>query len=114
VNLEIFLLIATPSLIAFGQLLFKHAGQNLASNQGKLYSLAYDPIFIGALALYGIATLAWVYVLQTVPLAKAYSFMALTFVIVPILAAFFLGEVMTLKYVIGAGLIICGLLLTHL
>lgn len=108
------LLIATPFMIAIGQLLFKMTSEKLVTNQSKFFSLAYDPIFISALAIYGSATLIWIYVLKAVPLAYAYSFMALTFVLVPMLASIFLGETITLKYIIGACLIISGLLLTHL
>lgn len=108
------LLIGTPFMIAAGQLLFKMASEKLVTHQGKFISLAYDPIFISALAIYGSATLLWIYVLKVVPLAYAYSFMALTFVLVPILATVFLGETITLRYMMGASLIISGLLLTHL
>ena len=113
-NREIGLLIVTPLIIAVGQVLFKIAGERLLTSQGKIYQLAFDPIFIGAVSIYAMATFMWVYVLKTVPLAQAYSFMALTFVMVPVLATFFLGETITLKYVMGAGLIISGLLMTHL
>lgn len=67
-------------------------------------------LFIGSLAIYGEATLLWIYVLKTVPLSYACSFMALTYVIVPVLAHLWLGEPLTAKYVLGKGLVIAGLL----
>jgi len=103
------LLIVTPLMIAFGQVLFKMTSQKLVSSQGKFHSVFFDPIFISALIIYASATLLWLYVLKTVPLAYAYSFMALTFVLVPLLAALWLGETLTLKYAFGAALIIAGL-----
>lgn len=45
-----------------------------------------SPLFIGPLVLYGGATLLWIYVPASVPRSCACSFMALTFVIVPVLA----------------------------
>jgi len=39
--------------------------------------------------------------------------MALTFLIVPVLALYFLGETLTLRYAIGALLIMAGLLVIH-
>ena len=48
--------------------------------------------------------------LKTVPLSYACSFMALTYVIVPVLAHLWLGEPLTAKYVLGKGLVIAGLL----
>ncbi|MFT5774911.1 EamA family transporter [Hyphomonas sp.] len=104
------LLVLTPMTIAFGQVLFKQTGIELADKpDAPFYSILFSPVFLVAVALYGIATLAWVYVLKMVPLSMAYSFMALTFVLVPLMAAFFLKEPLTVKYAIGACLIIAGL-----
>ena len=72
-----------------------------------------DPVFIFSCAVYAAATLLWTYVLQTVPLAYAYAFMALTFVMVPILAIFWLGETITLRYIIGGLLILVGLVIAQ-
>jgi hypothetical protein len=49
-------------------------------------SVLLSLLFIGSLALYGGATLLWIYVPASVPPSCANSFMALTFVIVPVLA----------------------------
>ena len=103
------ILLMTPVGIAIGQILFKLSSTKLASESAPLYHLAFNPIFILALAIYGFATLMWIYVLKSVPLMYAYSFMALTFVFVPVLAFFFLGEEFTLRYFIGALMIIVGL-----
>jgi drug/metabolite transporter (DMT)-like permease len=104
------LLVLTPMTIAFGQVLFKMTGARLAEGPDTpFYSILFNPVFIVAVFLYGVATLAWVYVLKMVPLSMAYSFMALTFVLVPLMAAFFLKEPLTVKYAIGACLIIAGL-----
>lgn len=107
------LLILTPIMISCGQVLFKLTSEKLESSNAPFYAVFYNPLFILALAIYGSATLLWLYVLKTVPLSYAYSFMALTFVMVPLLAIFFLGESVNIKYVLGAGLIISGLVLTH-
>lgn len=108
------LLIATPFMIAVGQVLFKLTSERLLARQGSGFtSIAFDPIFIAALALYGTATLLWIYVLKSVPLSYAYSFMALTFVIVPLLALAFLGEALTWRYWLGAALIMAGLIVTQ-
>ncbi len=93
--------------------MFKQASKKMTTPGHNIVQLLFDPVFIGALALYGAATILWMYVLKVVPLAYAYSFMALTFVIVPVFAWFWLGETVNLKYVIGAALIIFGLLFIH-
>lgn len=105
------LLVLTPFLIGIGQVMFKLTGAKLAAYPSSPFqSVMLSPIFLGALALYGAATLLWVYVLKTVPLSYAYSFMALTFVIVPVLAHLWFGEPLSAKYFLGMGLVIAGLL----
>jgi drug/metabolite transporter (DMT)-like permease len=104
------LLVATPFLIAAGQVMFKITGQRLADFPGQpVQSAMLSPVFLGALALYGGATLLWVYVLKSVPLSYAYSFMALTFVIVPVMAHLWLGEALSARYYLGMGLVLAGL-----
>lgn len=109
------LLIGTPIMIAAGQVLFKLTSERLvARGENASFTTAlFDPVFIAALMLYGSATLLWLFVLKAVPLSYAYSFMALTFVMVPLLAAYFLGEQLGLRYIIGSGLIITGLLVVQ-
>ena len=105
------LLLMTPFLIAAGQVMFKLTGQRLADHPSLAFHQAViSPLFLAALTLYGGATLLWIYVLKTVPLSYAYSFMALTFVIVPLLAAVWLGEGLSVRYYAGMGLILAGLL----
>ncbi|NNE57150.1 MAG: transporter [Hellea sp.] len=103
------LLLLTPFCIAVGQLLFKMSSEKLVTTGANFYTVLFNPVFILALAIYGSATLLWIYVLKSVPLVYAYSFMALSFVFVPILAFFFLQEQFTLRYFAGALLIISGL-----
>ena len=100
----------TPVLIAGGQILFKQASQRLSERGDAFVTVLFDPAMIIGLAIYGIATLLWIQALKNVPLSFAYSFMALSYVAVPILSVIFLGETLNLKYWIGAGLIIAGLM----
>ncbi len=107
------LLTLTPLMIAAGQVLFKLTSERLVQSGAPFYTALFNPVFILALAIYGTATLLWIYVLKAVPLAYAYSFMALTFVIVPLMAALWLGEALTLKYAAGAAFIIIGLIIVQ-
>ena len=104
-------LIGTPLLIAAGQVLFKLASSTTGGLDAKgLTGLFLNPIFLAALALYGFGTVVWIFVLKQVPLTAAYSFMGLTFLFVPLLALAFLGETLSLRYLLGAVLIIAGLI----
>jgi undecaprenyl phosphate-alpha-L-ara4N flippase subunit ArnE len=104
-------LVGTPLLIASGQVLFKltsaTAGELSVRN---LFALFLNPVLLAALLLYGLGTIVWIYVLKAVPLTVAYSFMGLTFCFVPLMAQVFLGEALTVRYVIGAVFIVAGML----
>jgi undecaprenyl phosphate-alpha-L-ara4N flippase subunit ArnE len=104
------ILLATPIAIAVGQLLFKKASAAIEGpGLAGLPALLVNPHLIAALALYGAATLAWVYAIRSVPLGQAYMAMALTFVLVPFGAWMFLGEQVTWRLAAGAALVIGGL-----
>lgn len=77
-----------------------------------LTSLLRTASFWIALLLYGTATLLWVYLLRTVPLSKAYPFVALGFIAIPALAYFIFGEKLNISYMFGTGLIVFGIFLT--
>ena len=104
-------LILTPVTISCGQILFKMASGRMGdANAAGFIRLISDPIFILAVVIYAAATFLWVYVLRSVPLSIAYTFNALTFVVVPLLSVLFLGEILTIRNFIGAAFIIAGLL----
>lgn len=63
-----------------------------------------------AFFIYGLATLLWISLLRYVPLNKAYVFMALSFVLVPIASFFLFKEQVSLGYWIGVGLIVSGVI----
>jgi drug/metabolite transporter (DMT)-like permease len=94
--------------IAAGQILFKLSAAAMRQGGGAL-----DPrgllILCMALALYGLTTLAWVWVLQRVELGRVYPLMALAFVLVPIGSHFLLGERFSAQYVVGVALIVAGI-----
>lgn len=96
--------------LAAGQLLFK-ASANQMGQGGPL-----DPRALGYLAvamlLYGVTSVAWVWLLKTVELGKIYPFMALAFVLVPLGSYLVYGETFAPRYFAGVALIISGLLLT--
>ena len=106
----VLVVLACVALIGGGQLLFKAAAAQWRLDAGlwiALRSLA-SPAFIAALAIYGVATLLWVYALRIVPLGAAFPLYALTFLLVPVLAHFFAGEPLTTNTLIGGAVIIAG------
>jgi drug/metabolite transporter (DMT)-like permease len=107
--LQIVWTLACVIIISSGQLLFKKAGLEIQSAGSWTSTRALVMIFF-ALAIYGVATLLWINLLRFVALNKAYSFMALCFIIVPIASHFAFRETITPGYAAGTALIILGLL----
>jgi drug/metabolite transporter (DMT)-like permease len=96
------------AMIASGQILFKLAAEESKRAGDNLLAGWLTWSFLGALFIYGAATLLWVWVLRHLPLNVAYPFFALAFIIVPVLAHFFLNEPLSVRHLIGGALILAG------
>jgi drug/metabolite transporter (DMT)-like permease len=97
--------------IAAGQILFKLSASTL-QRTGSFFDVATLTTLFAAFALYGITTIAWVWVLQKIELGKVYPLMALAFVIVPIGSHLIFGEKFQSQYFIGVAVIILGIIIT--
>lgn len=97
--------------IAAGQILFKLSAAAL-QRSGNYLDVNFLVTLLTAFALYGITTIAWVWVLQKIELGKVYPLMALAFVIVPIGSHFIFGEKFQTQYFVGVAVIIAGILIT--
>ncbi|MDO8344779.1 MAG: EamA family transporter [Cellvibrio sp.] len=95
--------------IAIGQILFKLSANSLEQT-GHYFSPKTATIFFIALIIYGISTLAWIWVLQKVELGRVYPLMALAFVLVPLCSYFVFGEKFSTQYFIGISLIVMGII----
>ncbi|TDF67699.1 EamA family transporter [Cupriavidus sp. L7L] len=96
--------------IAAGQILFKLSAASLRQ-AGTFFDFRTATILFIAFALYGITTIAWVWVLQRIELGRAYPLMALAFVMVPIGSYFILGERFQPQYFVGVALILAGIVI---
>lgn len=94
--------------IAIGQILFKLSANSL-DQTGSFFAPKTAAILLAALALYGITTIAWVWVLQKVELGRVYPLMALAFVLVPLGSHIILGERFQTQYFAGVALIMIGI-----
>ena len=98
--------------MAVGQVLFKLASNRL-QQADTLVAKATDPALLGAFALYGGLSIAWIALLRGAPLGAAYPFVALSFVFTPILSALVFGDRLTPTYGIGLCLICAGVIVTQ-
>lgn len=97
--------------ISVGQMLFKKAAMAIPSaNQWQQW--VFNGWLLGALALYGLTTLGWVWILRHAPLHLAYPFMGLAFFIVPCLSWIFLNEPLRISTILGGSLILVGVAIT--
>lgn len=109
-------LMLVTAMLAAGQLLFKQAGLAIRGRPiaDGLLTLAAMPAFYMALAIYGVATLVWIWILSRVPLMQAYPWVAAGTVIVPLIGWGVFGERVEPIFWIGIALIMVGLSLTQL
>jgi drug/metabolite transporter (DMT)-like permease len=110
---QIALLVTYAGGMAGGQLLFKTAALRAAADGPlgeRLTAMMLNSVFIVAVLLYAALTVLWVWILSFTPLSRAYSFVALAFAITPLLGAVVFAEPISMRLVIGVGLIFGGLL----
>jgi drug/metabolite transporter (DMT)-like permease len=115
-----FYVVAALALTVYGQIAIKsrallHAGKPGSESYGPfLFAMFGDPWVISAFAAAVIAAAAWMLAIRKEDLSILYPFMALTFVLVPILAAFVLGERITPLQICGMLMIVGGVSLATL
>jgi drug/metabolite transporter (DMT)-like permease len=113
---QIAALLGIPLCIAVGQILFKITSATVSDKSPGLIfeSLMRSPHFWAALIIYGTATLAWIGAIKGIPISRAYMFMALTFVYVPVFSYLFLAEKISWPQMAGTAIIIVGIFVTGL
>ena len=103
------LLLASIVGLSVGQVLLRLAAQAERPGYAAWQAVALSAWVWMGLIIYALATLAWLAVLRELPLRLAYPFVALAFVLVPVLAWAMLGEELRLSTVAGALLIVAGI-----
>lgn len=111
ITLHVLGLFVVALMLGGGQLLFKLAANRLVIGQGvgQLAASFVTLPMIGALTLYGLTTVLWVYLLHGLALSRAYPFIALAFAIVPLLGWLLLDEALGPQYWIGLAIVLAGL-----
>ena len=96
------------AIMVLGQLIFKQVAINLTKAK---FLMSWPVLGLGAagIAIYGLSTVIWISVLQTVPISKAYPFFAMGFVLIPIAGAIFFEETIGSIQIMGIALIVSGI-----
>lgn len=105
--MQYLLLFGTTGLLALGQVLFKLSANHHPSDA---WAFLFSPIFIAALAVYGIATLSWIFALRQFPISVAYPMQALAIVIVLVIGVVIFRETLNAVQWVGTGAIVIGTL----
>jgi len=95
-----------------GQILFKLAANRSIPDRSlgeRVLDLAQNRYFLAALFLYAALSVLWVWILSVTPLSRAYPFVALAFVLTPLLGGLLFGETISIRLLGGMALILCGL-----
>ena len=104
-------LILFALMLASGQALFKTVG--LVLRGAGVAAALRTPALWAALVLYGGATVLWIWILSRVPLTRAYPWVALGTVLVPLMGWYWFDEPVGAKFWLGVGLIALGLVFTQ-
>ena len=104
-------LLTCVMVISTGQVLFKFAAQYINGQAHlPLWMALITNIYLWiALTIQFASAMLWMWLLRTIPLNQAYPFIALCFVIVPLLSLVFLREELNLSYWLGVLLIVAGI-----
>lgn len=103
-----------------GQMLFKLSSESQVkvwassveySYLGKFFNLISDVYFVSAIALYFLLSGFWVWILSFTPISSAYPFVALSFVITPLLGSVIFSETLEFKNYLSMAFIFCGILI---
>ena len=71
-------------------------------------TLLTSPMFLAGVAAYGISVLTWLAVLKRVPLTVATPFIALVYVLVPLVSKFAFGDVLSWRMLGGMAMVAAG------
>jgi drug/metabolite transporter (DMT)-like permease len=104
-------LVGCVVLLAGGQIVLKKA----AVAYSQVNAIFANPVMLAlsaGLLLYATSSILWVWLLQYVPLNRAYPYVAIAFVLVPIASWWVFGETIDARYCVGVLLIVAGIILT--
>jgi multidrug transporter EmrE-like cation transporter len=108
--------LATLVLTVYGQLVLKwqvnragHAGADLSSKVAFVGKLVLNPWVISVLLAAALAAASWMVAMTHFTLSRAYPFMGLSFVLVLLGSAFWLGEALSWPKAVGVVVIAVGI-----
>jgi drug/metabolite transporter (DMT)-like permease len=108
------LILANTCILVSGQFLWKFGLLNQEvgfRSLGAIAKLLLSPPILSGIALYGLATMLWLFILTRVPLSLAYPVQSVAYVLAVIGAYFVFNEPLTVPKIAGCLLIMAGVAL---
>jgi multidrug transporter EmrE-like cation transporter len=102
------LVLAAVGISVTGQLLLKLGASAPIHSAAEFLTTLFKPHTLIALVAYAVSAILWIMVLSRVPLSYAYPLLALNYVLVVAVSAWFLGESVPAQRWIGVGVIMLG------
>ena len=116
---QIFILFLYSMGMTLGQVLFKFAAVSInkievsITPMQRILALVANPYLLAAMCVYLLLSAYWIWVLTFTPLSKAYPFVAIAFILVPLMGGIVFGETLDVRFYLGAILIVAGVALTN-
>lgn len=101
-------LVGMICLMASAQLLFKQAGLHASAHTGWLESLALNAWLWTGMAVSAVGMVCWLLTLRRLPLATAYPWTALIYVMTPLASKLLFDDQLSWRYLSGMSLIVLG------
>lgn len=111
-NRPALLLAGMVGCMASAHVQFKLAGIHAASQTGLVGGFVANPWLWSGLLCSGAGMLFWLLTLQKLPLASAYPWTALVYVLTPLASALLFNDILDGKYLLGLTCIVAGVVLT--
>ena len=108
---HLLLVLANTLILVSGQFLWKIGMERQADAFSSVFSvvkLFFTPFIFSGLAMYGMATVLWLFILTKVPLSIAYPLQSSAYVIAVVGAFFIFGESITPWKIAGVCFIMLG------
>jgi drug/metabolite transporter (DMT)-like permease len=111
--LQVLILVLYAVGMCAGQLLFKLSASRMPAGSlvDKLLYLVFNPAFAGAMVLYLVLSLVWVWILSFTPISRAYPFVTISIVLTPVIGAIWFHESLPPTFYIGMVLLFSGLVM---
>lgn len=100
------------SLMVLAQVFYKFAGLHAGAAPDPWSAWLLNPWLWSGLLAAVVGTVCWLFALRALPLAVAYPWTALIYVLTPLASAAIFGETLSPPFLVGLAMILAGVIVT--